>query len=241
MTDIDVVNDPHSLEGYYEMTWFYGNSVNNKWLERYPAIYSSSQDDMPTQSDIGITYHKDCPNIGGWAACYSGGGGENGSVTNYTGAFAIKVDGTGENAQISLITKVQMQGHQNFNLQSWMKYIHSRFDGLNIAQNKSYNNGFSLIDKQLKASINSNSGNEGYQGAYLAYRLLNGNNMQFEMQFLSDYKFMYRAVKVSDRYIDLPTAKYVDGDVSDRMPPEKPSQVEIKPITEVTGSASDIY
>ena len=241
MTDIDVVNDPHSLEGYYEMTWFYGNSVNNKWLERYPAIYSSSQDDMPTQSDIGITYHKDCPNIGGWAACFSGGGGENGSVTNYTGAFAIKVDGTGENAQISLITKVQMQGHQNFNLQSWMKYIHSRFDGLNIAQNKSYNNGFSLIDKQLKASINSNSGNEGYQGAYLAYRLLNGNNMQFEMQFLSDYKFMYRAVKVSDRYIDLPTAKYVDGDVSDRMPPEKPSQVEIKPITEVTGSASDIY
>lgn len=241
MTDIDVVNDPHSLEGYYEMTWFYGNSVNNKWLERYPAIYSSSQDDMPTQSDIGITYHKDCPNIGGWAACYSGGGGENGSVTNYTGAFAIKVDGTGENAQISLITKVQMQGHQNFNLQSWMKYIHSRFDGLNIAQNKSYNNGFSLIDKQLKASINSNSGNEGYQGAYLAYRLLNGNNMQFEMQFLSDYKFMYRAVKVSDRYVDLPTAKYVDGDVSDRMPPEKPSQVEIKPITEVTGSASDIY
>lgn len=241
MTDIDVVNDPHSLEGYYEMTWFYGNSVNNKWLERYPAIYSSSQDDMPTQSDIGITYHKGCPNIGGWAACYSGGGGENGSVTNYTGAFAIKVDGTGENAQISLITKVQMQGHQNFNLQSWMKYIHSRFDGLNIAQNKSYNNGFSLIDKQLKASINSNSGNEGYQGAYLAYRLLNGNNMQFEMQFLSDYKFMYRAVKVSDRYIDLPTAKYVDGDVSDRMPPEKPSQVEIKPITEVTGSASNIY
>ena len=241
MTDIDVVNDPHSLEGYYEMTWFYGNSVNNKWLERYPAIYSSSQDDMPTQSDIGITYHKDCPNIGGWAACFSGGGGENGSVTNYTGAFAIKVDGTGENAQISLITKVQMQGHQNFNLQSWMKYIHSRFDGLNIAQNKSYNNGFSLIDKQLKASINSNSGNEGYQGAYLAYRLLNGNNMQFEMQFLSDYKFMYRAVKVSDRYVDLPTAKYVDGDVSDRMPPEKPSQVEIKPITEVTGSASDIY
>ncbi len=241
MTDIDVVNDPHSLEGYYEMTWFYGNSVNNKWLERYPAIYSSSQDDMPTQSDIGITYHKDCPNIGGWAACFSGGGGENGSVTNYTGAFAIKVDGTGENAQISLITKVQMQGHQNFNLQSWMKYIHSRFDGLNIAQNKSFNNGFSLIDKQLKASINSNSGNEGYQGAYLAYRLLNGNNMQFEMQFLSDYKFMYRAVKVSDRYIDLPTAKYVDGDVSDRMPPEKPSQVEIKPITEVTGSASNIY
>lgn len=241
MTDIDVVNDPHSLEGYYEMTWFYGNSVNNKWLERYPAIYSSSQDDMPTQSDIGITYHKDCPNIGGWAACFSGGGGENGSVTNYTGAFAVKVDGTGENAQISLITKVQMQGHQNFNLQSWMKYIHSRFDGLNIAQNKSYNNGFSLIDKQLKASINSNSGNEGYQGAYLAYRLLNGNNMQFEMQFLSDYKFMYRAVKVSDRYVDLPTAKYVDGDVSDRMPPEKPSQVEIKPITEVTGSASDIY
>ena len=241
MTDIDVVNDPHSLEGYYEMTWFYGNSVNNKWLERYPAIYSSSKDDMPTQSDIGITYHKDCPDIGGWAACYSGGGGENGSVTNYTGAFAIKVDGTGENAQISLITKVQMQGHQNFNLQSWMKYIHSRFDGLNIAQNKSYNNGFSLIDKQLKASINSNSGNEGYQGAYLAYRLLNSNNMQFEMQFLSDYKFMYRAVKVSDRYIDLPTAKYVDGDVSDRMPPEKPSQVEIKPIAEVTGSASNIY
>ena len=65
--------DPHSAEGYYEMTWFYGNSVNNKWLERYPAIYSSSQNDMPTYSDIGTTYHKDCPSIGGWAACYSGG------------------------------------------------------------------------------------------------------------------------------------------------------------------------
>ena len=61
------------------------------------------------------------------------------------------------------------------------------------------------------------------------------------MQFKSKFQFMYRAVKVSDRYIDLPTAKYVDGDVSGRTPPEKPSQAEIKPITEVTGSASDIY
>ena len=95
--------------------------------------------------------------------------------------------------------------------------------------------------KDLKVNLNTNSGNEGSFGAFLAYRLLNDNNMQFEMQFKTKFQFMYRAVKVSDRYIDLPTAKYVNGDISGRMLPEKPSQVEIKPIAEVTGSASNIY
>lgn len=242
MTDIDVVNDPHSLEGYYEMTWFYGNSLNTAMLERYPAIYSSSKDDMPLYSNIGITYHKECPDKTAWydwSACYSGGGGENGSVTNYTGSFVIKVDGTNQDAQMSSIMKVQMQGHQNFNLKSWLKYIHAAFDATTISQSSAVSK--LIVNKNLKAQITSNSGNEGYNGAYIAYNKLDGNTMEFEVQFMTDYKFMYRAVKVSDRYIDLPTAKYVDGDVSDRMPPEKPSQVEIKPITEVTGSASNIY
>lgn len=242
MTDIDVVNDPHSLEGYYEMTWFYGNSLNTAMLERYPAIYSSSKDDMPLYSNIGITYHKECPDKTAWydwSACYSGGGGENGSVTNYTGSFVIKVDGTNQDAQMSSIMKVQMQGHQNFNLKSWLKYIHAAFDATTISQSSAVSK--LIVNKNLKAQITSNSGNEGYNGAYIAYNKLDGNTMEFEVQFMTDYKFMYRAVKVSDRYIDLPTAKYVDGDVSGRMPPEKPSQVEIKPITEVTGSASNIY
>ena len=242
MTDIDVVNDPHSLEGYYEMTWFYGNSLNTAMLERYPAIYSSSKDDMPLYSNIGITYHKECPDKTAWydwSACYSGGGGENGSVTNYTGSFVIKVDGTNQDAQMSSIMKVQMQGHQNFNLKSWLKYIHAAFDATTISQSSAVSK--LIVNKNLKAQITSNSGDEGYNGAYIAYNKLDGNTMEFEVQFMTDYKFMYRAVKVSDRYIDLPTAKYVDGDVSGRTPPEKPSQVEIKPITEVTGSASDIY
>lgn len=247
MTDIDVVNDPHSLEGYYEMTWFYGNSTDPStlgFINRYPPLYSTSTADVPTHSDLGITYRTKCIDGSFWdgyGGCYSGGGGENGSVTNYTGAFVVKVEGTGANAQISLITKVQTQGHQSYNLDSWAKYIHGKFDKLIMAQNTSYKNGFLLVNKQLKVNLNSNSGSEGSLGAYLAYRLLNGNNMQFEMQFKSKFQFMYRAVKVSDRYVDLPTAKYVDGDVSGRAAPEKPSQAEIKPITEVTGSASDIY
>lgn len=243
MTDIDVVNDPHSLEGYYEMTWFYGNpsTVDRPSSNpvRYQPLFSDKPEDRPTTSDLGISYltnNQKC-----WFTSCLGGNGENGSVTNYSGAFAVKVEGTGANAQIVLITKVQMQGHNDFDLTSERKYIHGKFDALNMAQNKSYNNGFSLVNKQLRVNLTTGSGGEGSQGAYLAYRLLDANNMQFEMQFLSTYQFMYRARKVSDRYIDLPTAKYVDGDVSDRMPPEKPSQVEIKPITEVTGSASDIY
>lgn len=242
MTDIDVVNDPHSLEGYYEMTWFYGNSRTvdrSSWNpERYQPLFSNLPEERPTSSDIGITYldnNQTCWGITCW-----GGNGENGSVTNYTGAFAVKVDGTGENAKISLITKVQMQGHHDFNTESKRKYIHGKFDALNMLQNKSYNN-FSLIDKNLNVNLTTGSGSEGSKSAFLAYRLLNDNNMQFEMQFLTTYQFMYRAVKVSDRYIDLPTAKYVDGDVTGRTPPEKPSQVEIKPIAEVTGSASNIY
>ncbi len=238
LTPVNMAADPHSAEGYYEMTWFYGNSVNNKWLERYPAIYSSSQDDMPTYSDIGITYHKDCPNIGGWAACYGGGGGENGSVTNYSGAFAVKIDGTNENAQISSIMKVQIQGHQNFNLQTWLKYMHTSFDPLTISQVTSHSG--KIVDKTLKAKIISNSGDKGYKGAFLAYNQLPDNIMQFEMQYLSDYKFMYRAKKVSDRYIDLPTAKYVDGDVSGRTPPAVPDLAKIVPVEDFTGAVSAI-
>lgn len=238
MTPVDMAKDPHSAEGYYEMTWFYGNSVNNKWLEKYPAIYSSSQDDMPTYSDIGITYHKDCPNIGGWAACYGGGGGENGSVTNYSGAFAVKIDGTNENAQISSIMKVQIQGHQNFNLQTWLKYMHTSFDPLTISQVTSHSG--KIVDKTLKAKIISNKGDEGYKGAFLAYNQLPDNIMQFEMQYLSDYKFMYRAKKVSDRYIDLPTDKYAGGDVSGRNPPVIPDLAKIVPVEAFTGTVTAI-
>ena len=238
VTPVDMAKDPHSAEGYYEMTWFYGNSVNNKWLERYPAIYSSSQNDMPTYSDIGTTYHKDCPSIGGWAACYSGGGGPDGSVTNYSGAFAVKVDGTNEDAQISSIMKVQKQGHQNFNLQTWLKYMHTTFDPLTISQVTAHSG--KIVDKNLQASIISNSGSEGSNAAYLAYTQLADNVMQFEMAYLTDYKFMYRAKKVSDRYIDLPTNKFVDGDISGRNPPARPELAEVVPVETFTGDVTPI-
>lgn len=240
MTDIDVVNDPHSLEGYYEMTWFYGNSFNNKWLERYPAIYSTNKSEMPTSSWIGTVYHKECPSIGGWAACYGGGGGANGSVTNYKGAFVVKIDETGDSTSISSIMKVQMQGHQNFNLQSWAKYMHASFDKFGIWRDQE---NAKIVNVNTNAAVITNSGNDGSKDAAIAYTWLNDNVMQYEVFFKLnfDYRFMYRAKKVSDRYIDLPTDKFVSGDVSDRTPPEKPSQAEIKPITEVTGSASNIY
>lgn len=238
VTPVDMVNDPHSIEGYYTMTWFYGNSINNKWLERYPAIYSTTMDDMPASSDIGITYHKDCPNIGGWAACYSGGGGANGSVTNYKGSFAVKVNGTGENAELSSIMKVQMEGHMNFNLSSWMKYIHGTFTPVTLTQNQ-VSNGKS-VNTNLSVNLVTNSGNDGSYGAYIAYTDLKNNLMQFEVQFKSDYKFMYRAEKVSDRYIDLPTDKYVSGDVSDRNPPVVPDLAVVQAIEALTGPLTDI-
>ncbi len=241
MTPVDMAKDPHSAEGYYEMTWFYGNSLNTAMLERYPAIYSSSKDEMPTSSDIGITYHKECPDPTAWydwSICYNGGGGANGSVTNYSGSFAVKVDGTEANAQITSIAKVQMQGHQNFNLSSWLKYIHATFDPLTLSQSTSSNG--KIVNKELNANIVSGNGGEGAQGAYLAYTQLDNNVMQFEMQFLTDYKFMYRATKVSDRYIDLPTDKYVSGDISGRTPPARPELAQVVPVTSFTGTVTPI-
>lgn len=241
MTNIDMKKDPHSIEGYYEMRWFYGNpsTVDRSSSNpvRYQPLFSNLPEERPTSSDIDITYLDN--NQWCWISSCWGGNGENGSVTNYTGAFAVKVDGTGENAQISLITKVQMQGHNDFDLTSERKYIHGKFDALNMLQNKSYNN-FSLIDKNLNVNLTTGSGSEGSKSAFLAYRLLNDNNMQFEMQFLTTYQFMYRAVKVSDRYIDLPTAKYVDGDVTGRTPPAVPDLAKIVPITEFTGTVTPI-
>lgn len=241
ITPVNMASDPHSAEGYYEMTWFYGNSLNTAMLERYPAIYSSSKDEMPTSSDIGITYHKECPDPTAWydwSACYNGGGGANGSVTNYSGAFAVKVDGTEENAQITSIAKVQMQGHQNFNLSSWLKYIHATFDPLTLSQSTASDG--KIVSQNLNARIITNSEDEGSQGAYLAYTQLNNNQMQFEMQFLTDYKFMYRATKVSDRYVDLPTDKYASGDISGRNPPTMPELAQVVPVTSFTGTVTPI-
>ncbi|HIZ88454.1 MAG TPA: Ig-like domain-containing protein, partial [Candidatus Mucispirillum faecigallinarum] len=241
VTPVNMASDPHSAEGYYEMTWFYGNSLNTAMLERYPAIYSSSKDEMPTSSDIGITYHKECPDPTAWydwSACFSGGGGENGSVTNYSGAFAVKVDGTEANAQIKSIAKVQMQGHQNFNLSSWLKYIHATFDPLTLSQSTASDG--KIVSQNLNARIITNSEDEGSQGAYLAYTQLNNNQMQFEMQFLSNYKFMYRATKVSDRYVDLPTDRYSSGDISGRNPPARPELAQVVAVESFTGTVTPI-
>lgn len=243
MTPVDMEKDPHSAEGYYEMTWFYGNSFNTAMLERYPAIYSSSKSEMPQSSSIGTKYHQDCPdktNWYDWSACYNGGGGENSSVTYYKGAFTVKVDGTADEAQVSSIMKVQTQGHQNYNLQSWAKYIHATVNPSAIAQNET-NNG-NIIINPTNATIITNSSDDGSKDAAIAYTWLNDNVMQYEVFFKLnfDYRFMYRAVKVSDRYLDLPTDKFVSGDVSDRNPPEVPDLAKIVPVEVFTGSVTAI-
>lgn len=243
MTPVDMEKDPHSAEGYYEMTWFYGNSFNTTMLERYPAIYSGSKDEMPLSSNIGTTYHKECPDKTAWydwSACYNGGGGANDSVTNYKGAFAVKVDGTGESAQLSSIMKVQTQGHQNYNLQSWAKYMHGTFGTSEILQNTA-NSGV-VVNTSLDALVQTNKSNEGSKPAMIAYTQMLDNVMQFEV-FLDlnfEYRFMYKAKKVSDRYIDLPTDKFVEGDVSDRTPPEVPDLAKIVPVDTFTGNVTAI-
>ena len=68
------------------------------------------------------------------------------------------------------------------------------------------------------------------------------NIMQFEV-FLDlnfEYRFMYKAKKVSDRYIDLPADKFVGGDVSDRTPPEVPELAVIVPVEAFTGTVTAI-
>ena len=243
LTPVNMEKDPHSAEGYYEMTWFYGNSFNTTMLERYPAIYSGSKDEMPLSSNIGTKYHKECPDKTAWydwSACYNGGGGANDSVTNYKGAFAVKVDGTGESAQLSSIMKVQTQGHQNYNLQSWAKYIHSTFGSSELLQNSSHNGV--LVNTSLDALVQTYKSNEGSKPAMIAYTQMQDNIMQFEV-FLDlnfEYRFMYKAKKVSDRYIDLPADKFVGGDVSDRTPPTVPELAVIVPVEAFTGTVTAI-
>lgn len=243
MTPVDMAKDPHSAEGYYEMTWFYGNSFNTAMLERYPAIYSTSKSEMPQSSSIGTKYHKECPDKTAWydwSACYGGGGGENSSVTYYKGAFTVKVDGTADEAQVSSIMKVQTQGHQNYNLQSWAKYMHGSFNPLTIYQNQAHSGN--IVNNSLKATIKTYKSNEGSKDAAIAYTWQNDNIMQYEVFFNLnfEYRFMYRAKKVSDRYIDLPTDKFVNGDVSDRTPPEVPDLAQIVPVEDFKGLVTAI-
>lgn len=239
MTPVDMYKDPYSARGYYEMTWFYGNSFNNKWLERYPAIYSTNKSEMPTSSWIGTVYHKECPSIGGWAKCYSGGGGANDSVTNYKGAFVVNIDETGDSTSISSIMKVQMQGHQNFNLQGWAKYMHASFDKFGIWRDQE---NAKIVKVNTNAAVITNSGNDGSKGASIAYSWFPNNVMEYEV-FLDlsyNFRFLYKSVKKSDRYIDLPTDKFVNGDVSDRTSPEIPDLAKIVPVEAFTGSVTAI-
>lgn len=239
MTPVDMYKDPYSARGYYEMTWFYGNSLNYKWLERYPAIYSTNKSEMPTSSWIGTVYHKECPSIGGWAACYSGGGGANGSVTNYKGAFVVNIDETGDSTSISSIMKVQMQGHRNFNLQGWAKYMHASFDKFGIWRDQE---NAKIVNVNTNAAVITNSGNDGSKGASIAYSWFPNNVMEYEV-FLDlsyNFRFLYKAVKKSDRYIDLPTDKFAKDDVSDRTPPEIPDLAKIVPVEAFTGSVTAI-
>lgn len=240
VTPVDMAKDPHSAEGYYEMTWFYGNpsTVNESSINpvRYQPLFSGTSADRPQSSAININYldnNQKC-----WGISCLGGNGPDGSVTNYKGAFAVKVDGSNETAQISSIMKVQMQGHNDFNTTTKRKYIHGTFDSLAISQTQPHSG--QIVDKSLFVKLVSNSGDEGSQGAYLAYTFLQDNVMQFETQFWSTYQFMYKAKKVSDRYLDLPVDKYAGDDVSDRNPPEVPDLAKVVPVEDFTGSITPI-
>lgn len=230
VTPLNMVSDPHSAEGYYEMTWFYGNpsTVDRPSSNpvRYQPLFSDKPEDRPTTSDLGISYltnNQKC-----WFTSCLGGNGTNGSVTNYTGSFVIKVDGVDSSASLTSIFKVQKQGHNDFDLNSWRKYIHATYSPISIRQDTGHSGN--IVSKSVTAGIVSNSRNEGSKGAYIAYTPREGNVMQFETQFMGTYQFMYRARKVSDRYIDLPTTKYVDGDVSGRTAPTVPAQAEVLDI-----------
>lgn len=249
MTPVDMEKDPHSAEGYYEMTWFYGNPYNQS-STGYQVKFSHNANDKPVSSDLDISYlsaDRVCKKIFGIEIKCIGGKGNGGTVESYKGAFAIKVDGTEEVAGLSSIMKVQMNGHEDVNVawQTYLKYIHAKFDSVNLNQNISLNNNKIIDDsKSLKASILSNDGKTyPSETATIAYTILQDNQMQFEMKFHDEwptYEMMYRAVKVSDRYLDLPTDKFVSGDVSDRNPPEKPDLAEIVPVEVFTGSVTAI-
>lgn len=238
ITPVNMAADPHSAEGYYEMTWFYGNPYNQS-STGYQPKFSHSGNDRPTSSDIGISYMSNGRKCLFGITCM-GGDGSGGSVANYTGAFVVKVDGTEANAQISSTMKVQMNGHEDVDVlwQQYLRFMHATFDPLTLSQSTSSNG--KIVNKELNANIVSGNGGEGAQGAYLAYTQLNNNQMQFEMQFWTTYQFMYRATKVSDRYIDLPTDRYASGDISGRNPPAMPELAQVVPVTSFTGEVTPI-
>lgn len=238
VTPVNMAADPHSAEGYYEMTWFYGNPYN-QGLAGYQPKFSHSGNDRPTSSDIGISYMSNGRKCFLGITCM-GGDGSNGSVAHYTGAFAVKVDGTEANAQISSTMKVQMNGHEDVDVawQKYLRYIHGSFDPITLSQSTSSNG--KIVSQSLNVGLITGNGDEGSQGAYLAYTQLDNNVMQFEMQFLSTYQFMYRATKVSDRYVDLTTDRYSSGDISGKNPPEKPYLAIVVPVTSFTGTVTPI-
>lgn len=249
MTPVDMEKDPHSAEGYYEMTWFYGNPYNQS-NTGYQPKFSHSGNDKPASSDLNILYisaGRVCQKIFGIEIKCIGGKGNDGTVASYKGAFAVKVDGTEEVAGLSSIMKVQMNGHEDVDVawQKYLQYIHAGFNSVNLNQSTSLNND-KIIDnsKSLKASILSSDGKTyPSETATIAYTILQDNQMQFEMKFHSEwpsYEMMYKAKKVSDRYLDLPTDKFVNGDVTDRTPPEIPDLAKIVPVEAFTGSVTAI-
>lgn len=244
LTPVNMEKDPHSAEGYYEMTWFYGNPYN-KSKTGYQPKFSHNASDRPTNSDLGISYLEN-GRMCVWPFKCMGGDGPDGSVASYKGSFAVKVDGTEKTAGLSSIMKVQMAGHEDVDVawQQYLRYIHAAFNAIQIDQ--SIPNGTKFVDntKTLTTSILSNDGKTyPSETVSLAYNMLSDNYMQFEMDFHKDwpdYEFMYKAKKVSDRYIDLPTEKYVAGDVSGRTPPTVPELAVIVPVEAFTGTVTAI-
>ena len=99
-----------------------------------------------------------------------------------------------------------------------------------------------IVNVNTNAAVITNSGNDGSKGASIAYSWFPNNVMEYEV-FLDlsyNFRFLYKAVKKSDRYIDLPTDKFAKDDVSDRTPPEIPDLAKIVPVEAFTGSVTAI-
>lgn len=268
MTPVDMEKDPYSAKGYYEMTWFYGNPYNQS-KTGYQPKFSHNENDRPINSDLGINYLSNGRKCKPLLISYTcmGGKGDGGSVQSYKGAFAVKVDGTEENANLSSIMKVQMNGHEDVDVdwQKYLQFMHVGFGSLPLTQMN--NNKLISNDKSLKSSISSkysiyNKSNQS-ETTTLAYTFLPNNTMQFEMKFHDNdwyvdkdkemYEMMYRAVKVSDRYIELTEDKFASFDRNQSIPADTviavppyenknavPDLAQIVPLEDFTGTVTPI-
>ena len=117
--------------------------------------------------------------------------------------------------------------------------MHASFDKFGIWRDQE---NAKIVNLNTNAAVITNSSDDGSKGASIAYSWFPNNVMEYEV-FLDlnfNFRFLYKAIKKSDRYIDLPTEKYAGGDVSDRNPPAIPDLAKIVPVEAFAGNVTAI-